>query len=108
MRRYTHSPLGEEIQAAAGRYAIETEKTLLFRGRNVLVAIGYATVDSSCCGTGGCGFAFVPGYIVGWKVSRNENGEPVSEVEPVADAKEREELRRIICTAEKVGQVNFW
>jgi hypothetical protein len=108
VRRYTHSPLGEEIRAAAGRYAIETEKLLAFRGRSVLIALGYATVDSACCGTGGCGFAFVPGYLVGWKVSRNEKGEAVSEVEPIEDEKEREELRRIIRDTEKVDQVNFW
>jgi len=50
----------------------------------------------------------VPGYLVGWKVSRNEKGEAVSEVEPIEDEKEREELRRIIRDTEKVDQVNFW
>jgi hypothetical protein len=108
MRLYTHSPLGQEIRAAAGHYVIEAEKRLPFRGREVLVATGYVTVDSSCCGAGGCGFALVPGYLVGWKSSKSETGEPTSEVEPIGDEAERVALRKSIQEAEKVQQVNFW
>ncbi len=107
-RRYTHAALGEEIRAAAGHYVIEEEKTLPFHGREVLLALGHVSVDSSCCGTGGCGFALVPGYLVGWKILRDEQGKEISEVEPIQDAAERESLRKIIQSAEKVTQVNFW
>ena len=108
MNHYTHSALGQEIRAAAGHYVIEAEKRLPFHAREVLFAIGYAMVDSSCCGTGGCGFALVPGYITGWKTRNNEQGEPVSEVEPVRDEAEREAIRKLIQETEKVLQVNFW
>ena len=107
MNHYTHSPLGQEVRAAAGHYVIEAEKRFPFQGREVLVATGYVTVDSSCCGTGGCGFALIPGYVVGWKTLKDEKGEPVSQVEPIRDEKEREAIRKSVQEAEKVLQVNF-
>ncbi len=105
---YTHSPLGQEIKAAAGHYTIEKEKKLSFQGREVLYAIGYMAVDSSCCGTGGCGFALVAGYIQDWKTFTNEKGEPVSEVEPIQEAHTKKALEEIIGEFDTVQQVNFW
>jgi hypothetical protein len=108
MRRYTHGPLGQEIEAVAGYYLIESEDRVPFEGREVLVATGHMVLDNSCCGIGGCGFAIVPGYVLRWKGSKNESGEPVSEVEPVRKDRERQALRRLILESNRVQQVNFW
>jgi hypothetical protein len=108
MRRYTHSPLGQEIEAVAGYYVIEREDRVPFEGREVLVATGHMVLDNSCCGIGGCGFAMVPGYIVRWKAAKNESDEPVSEVEPVREDREKQALRELILESERVQQVNFW
>jgi len=108
MKHYTHTPAGEEVRAAAGYYVIEEEKRFSFRGREVFLARGNMAVDSSCCGTGGCGFVVVPGFVVRWKFFTNEKGEAVSEVEPVRDAETRDALRKIILESETVQQVNFW
>ncbi len=108
MIRYTHVALGEEVQAIAGFYVIEAEDRVPFEGREVLVATGHMVIDNSCCGVGGCGFAVVPGYVVHWKDSKNQKGELISEVEPVREEREKEELRRLILASEKVQQVNFW
>ena len=62
-------------------------------------------MESSCCGTGGCGFALVPGYVLRWKASTNEKGEPVSEIEPVTDDEEKQALRKLIEESEQVQQV---
>ena len=105
---YTHLPLGEEINSISGYYVTEREKRLPFEGREVLVATGHMRIDNSCCGVTGCGFAVVPGYIVAWKESNNEDGDPVSEVEPVRDDEQREILRKLVVDSEKVQQVNFW
>ncbi|MEW6444200.1 MAG: hypothetical protein AB1640_24920 [bacterium] len=106
-RLYTHTPLNQEIAAAAGHYVIQEEKRVSFKGRELLVARGYMVIDSSCCGTGGCGFAYVAGYLVGWETERNEKGEAVSEVEPVRDEKERDAVRSWIRQNEGVLQVQF-
>ena len=108
MNQYTHRPPGHEVQSISGHYVINEEKRIPFQGREVLVATGGFVVDSSCCGTGGCGFALVPGYVVRWKASRNEEGEPVTEIEPIQDAQAKQALRTLIQESEKVPQVNFW
>jgi hypothetical protein len=108
MNRYTHRPLGQEVRSISGQYAIDEEKRIPFQGRDVLLAKGYWAVDNSCCGTGGCGFALVPGYVVRWKASTNEGGEPVTEIEPVRDEQEKQALRKLIQESEKLQQVNFW
>ena len=106
--RYTHSPLGQEIRAAAGHYIIEKEEKLSFQGREVLFATGYMDVNSSCCGTGGCGFALVAGYILNWKRAVNEKGEPVSEVEPIKGVQAKEAVEKLVRKTNNVQQVNFW
>jgi len=108
MNHYTHRPLGEEVRSISGYYAIDEEKRIPFQGREALIAKGCFAVDSSCCGTGGCGFALVPGYVLQWKASTNEKGEPVSEIEPVRDDEEKQALRKLILESEQVQQVNFW
>jgi hypothetical protein len=108
MRRYTHGALGQEIEAIAGYYVIETEDRVPFEGREVLVATGHMVLDNSCCGIGGCGFAIVPGYVLRWKGSKNERDEAISEVEPVREDREQEDLRRLILASAGVQQVNFW
>jgi hypothetical protein len=87
---------------------IEAEDRLPFEGREVLVATGVMVIDRSCCGMGGCGFALVPGYVVGWKGAQNEKGDPVTEVEPVRGERERQALRGMILRSARVQQVNFW
>lgn len=104
---YTHKPLGEEIRSVAGYYVLEEEKTTPFRGRELLLVRGTMVVDSSCCGSGGCGFVHVAGYVVGWKTRRSPDGEAVSEVEPVQDKGEREEIRKWVSKLERVAQVQF-
>jgi hypothetical protein len=108
LNQYTHRPLGQEVHSISGYYAIDEEKRILFQGREVLLAKGCWAVENSCCGTGGCGFALVPGYVLQWKASTNEQGEPVTEIEPVADDEAKQALRKLIQESEQVQQVNFW
>jgi hypothetical protein len=108
LNHYTHRPLGQEVHSISGYYAIDEEKRIPFQGREILLAKGAYMVESSCCGTGGCGFALVPGYVLKWKASTNEEGEPVSEIEPVTDDEEKKALSKFILESEKVQQVNFW
>jgi hypothetical protein len=108
LNQYTHRPLGQEVRSISGYYAIDEEKRISFQGREVLLAKGSYMVESSCCGTGGCGFALIPGYVLQWKASKNEKGEPVTEIEPVTDEEEKRALRKLVEQAEQVQQVNFW
>ncbi len=107
-KKYTHQPLGEEVCAIAGAYTLEKEIRLRHAGREVLVVLGCATIDSSCCGTGGCRYAFVPGYVINWRDQFAEDGLPVSSVEPVREPRERRAIELAIRERELLSSVEFW
>jgi hypothetical protein len=73
----------------------------------VLYTVGHAIFDTTCCGVGGCGYATVHGRVRGWQVGRDDQGRPVSEVEPLDDATLRKKLTKLIKAREHVTQVDF-
>ena len=83
------------------------EARLPLQGREVLYVVGYAVIDTSCCGIGGCAYALVPGFIMDWRYKRNEDGLTVSQVEPIHDEAIQKEVRRLIEREETVRQVSF-
>ncbi|HPQ71812.1 MAG TPA: hypothetical protein PKW95_21990 [bacterium] len=101
MRRYIHAKIGEEIRAIGGAYTVLREERFPWRGREVLVVIGAARFDTSCCGVGGCGYAQAQGYVV--EDLRTENA---LLVEPIAPP-DREELAVAIKQRTHVLQVQF-
>ena len=80
MRRYIHAKIGEEIRAIGGAYTVLREERFPWRGREVLVVIGAARFDTSCCGVGGCGYAQAQGYVV--EDLRTENALLVEPIAP--------------------------
>jgi hypothetical protein len=107
LKDYIHPVLNEEIRTISGHYILSTEKRLPFNDRQVLYFIGCAVVDSSCCGTAGCAYALVPGYIRQWKYKLNRDKLAVTQVESIGNKSERQMLRRLIKDKEGVQQVNF-
>jgi len=107
-REYSHDSLNQEVRSIAGYYVLEKEERLVYRDKEVLYAVGHATLDNSCCGIGGCYYAIVPGYVVGWKTRQNAESGTISEVEPVKDSDVRSDLTQIIKKQEMVSQVEFW
>jgi hypothetical protein len=83
------------------------EDHIEYNGRKVLYLIGFAEFDTTCCGNGGCNYAFVPGFIVNWKGRQNEEGLFVSRIEAVCNEFDKEEIRRLIHAHELVSQINF-
>jgi hypothetical protein len=94
--QYIHQEEGTEIQAISGHYTIMEEGRLNQGNRLFLYVIGAAVVDSSCCGTGGCRFLNVPGYILSWKEKQSAEGATVSEVEPVVSEEDRKAIKAIL------------
>ncbi|MBW1880510.1 MAG: hypothetical protein JRJ84_19310 [Deltaproteobacteria bacterium] len=107
-RRYVHAPLGEEVRAIGGGYTLLKELRLALNGREVLAIIGVGTFDTSCCGTGGCAYALVPGVVLAWKDSAGSDGTPATLVEPVTDPEVRKQLARRLQKDEHVQDVRFW
>jgi hypothetical protein len=103
---YRHEILNQEFKTISGHYAVQQEVRLPFRGREILYVVGYAEVDTSCCGTGTITYALVAGFIVTWR-DLKENGSIVSRVEPIRDQTLQAEIENLIRQREIVNQVDF-
>ncbi len=106
-RDYTHHELDKECTAIGGHFVTIKEVRLPYHGKEVFYTIGHAIVDTSCCGTSGCGFAAVYGNIVDWKYGKSDDGLPMTRVEPVRNKKRQDELKVLINDRETINQVNF-
>jgi hypothetical protein len=108
MAEHIHQEIGEEIRSIAGYYMVLEEGMLEYNGRDVLYLLEAAAVDTSCCGRGGMGFIFVPGYLNAIKHRKNEEGKWISDVDRVEGEEDKEKITRQL-KAENPGfqQVNF-
>jgi len=80
------------------RFTTSTEHTLEYKGRKVLYCYAEATAISFCSASGAnyAGNMIVRGYVVRWKYGTNEDGEALSEIEPIIDKKDQEEISHIL------------
>ncbi len=107
MNNYVHQELNQQVTAIGGHYLLVKEARLPFHGREVLYLVGHAAFDTTCCGTGGCAYALVPGFIVRWRSGTNEDGLAVSAVQPIDQSDLQEQIRRRLERQEQVHQVIF-
>ena len=96
MEQFIHPALNERVEFFGGAYLFVAEGKFHYRGKEVLYLQGVASIESSCCGTGGCGFIKVPGYIHSWKKTQTEMGRPISEIERIEAEGQQEEIREIL------------
>jgi len=106
-QEYIHPQLGREITAIGGHYLFGKEVRLTFNGRDILYFVGYAVLDSTCCGVGGTAYALVPGYIQQWKYKKHPNNAPISLVAPILNQTTQKQIRKLIQKKEMVFQVTF-
>lgn len=106
-QEFFHPRLGQEITAIGGHYVFGKEVRLPFNGRDILYFVGYAVLDSTCCGVGGTAYVLVPGYIRQWKFKKNHNDAPISLVAPIHDQTTQKQIRKLIQKKEMVFQVTF-
>jgi hypothetical protein len=104
---YVHQELNQEIEAIGGYYVLVQEGWIPFEGRAILYLIGQAAFETTCCGTGGCAYALVPGFVVAWKHRTNQDGLAISQVEPITDGDLKLRLQRALMDREPVHQVLF-
>jgi hypothetical protein len=106
-RDFIHPKLGREVTAIGGHYVFGKEIRMTYHSREILYYVGYAVLDSTCCGVGGCAYVFVPGFVQKWKYKRNEDDADVSEIDPIRDLFDQKEIRSRIQKKEMVFQVSF-
>ncbi len=108
MAEHVHQPLEEEIRSIAGYYMVLEEGVLEYRDRQILYLVQMAAIETSCCGRGGMGFIYVPGYVTALKARRNRDGLWVSDVERVEGEEDRREITRLLRARHPgFNQVNF-
>jgi len=107
MKEYIHEDLDEEVRSISGYYLYIEEGILSFKERDVLYLAGVGVVDNSCCGTGGCPFVRVPGFVVSWKETRDATGHFVSVVEPITEETDKREIQRLLDSKYPYSQVSF-
>jgi len=104
---FVHPELGREVTAIGGHYVFGKEIRLSYSHRNLLYFVGYAVLDSTCCGVGGCAYVLVPGFIRQWKYKKNRDGCFISKMDPIRDLAVQKDVRRLIQKKEMVFQVTF-
>lgn len=107
IRDFTHPDLEEVIESISGHMIFQREERLIYNDKEVLFLVGYSSIETSCCGTGGCSFTLVPGYIVNWHNKKSNDGKTISEIEPIKDETEKNDIRNKIMSIENCSQVNF-
>ena len=106
-RDFAHPRLGQEVLAIGGHYVFGKEIRMRFRSREILYLVGYAVLDSTCCGVGGVAYVLVAGFIQDWKFKKNLTDDAISRIEPISDPAVQKEVSRIIRQKEMVHQVSF-
>ena len=104
---FTHPQLGQEVTAIGGHYVFGKEIRMPYHNREILYFVGYAVLDSTCCGVGGVAYVLVAGLIRQWKYKKNQDNAFVSKVEPIQDQSVQKEVRSLIQKKEMVFQVTF-
>jgi hypothetical protein len=107
MKSYNHKEMRTEIRSISGYYMYLEEIQLDIGGHRILCIEGVGVTDSSCCGSGGCYFVEVAGYIVSWKKGIDRDGRAVSDVIPVEDEGERKQIKTQLQKTYSQAQVNF-
>ncbi|MEA2014727.1 MAG: hypothetical protein U9N38_05430 [Thermodesulfobacteriota bacterium] len=107
MEEYIHEELSREVYSISGYYLYTEEGLFPFKGREVLCLVGIGVVDNSCCGAGGCCFVRIPGYIISWKNTVDASGRPISQVEPITEQGEKQEIITLINSRYPHPQINF-
>ena len=106
-RDFAHPQLGREVTAIGGHYVFGQEIRMPFHDREILYFVGYAVLDSTCCGVGGVAYVLVAGFIRQWKIKKNHNDCFISVIEPIGDQVVQKEVRSVIQKKEMVFQVTF-
>ncbi|MBN1383218.1 MAG: hypothetical protein JXA41_16250 [Deltaproteobacteria bacterium] len=96
IREYVHIEPEQENRAIAGYYEVEEELLIPVNNQEVLCILGYVCWDNSCCGSGGCRYVSVPGYIVDYKKAIDKKGRPVSRVRKITKSEEQKEIKDIL------------
>ena len=105
---YAHLPEGKDIGFEERSYSV-TEGLLDYQGRKVLylnvVASGVTFCDRSYASH--IGTTIVKGYVLRWRYATNEEGEALSELEPIKIGEEQRAISKLLRDSYNIATVRF-
>ena len=106
---YIHLPEDRDIGFDGRSYSIK-EGILEYGGRKVLYLNAEASAVSFCDRSYAyhLGSVNVKGYVVRWKFGANERNEMLSELEPINDETEKQEIAKLLRANQNVSAVHFF
>ena len=105
---FTHPELGEEIRSISGYYVPREEQVMSYNGKEVLLLLGDACIDSSCCGCASWSYIQVPGFLVRKHVTGGAEKRKVSEVDTIEDKAVRDGLVQSLAKKYPGARVEVW
>jgi len=105
---FTHPELGEEIRSISGYYVPREEQVMPYNGKEVLLLLGDACIDSSCCGCASWSYIQVPGFLVRKHVTGGAEKPGVSEVDTIEDKAVRDGLVQSLGKKYPGARVEVW
>ena len=107
-KEFTHPELGEEIRSISGYYVPREEQVMPYQGKEVLLLLGDACIDSSCCGCASWSYIQVPGFLVKKHVRGSTEKPGVSEIDTIEDKAVRDELAQSLGKKYPGARVEVW
>ena len=106
---YVHVAQDEDIGFEERSYRL-AEELLDYQGRKVLYLKSEASAVSFCDRSYAChlGSINVKGYVVRWKYGTNEKGEMLSEIEPINNEMEMQEISKLFRRNHYETVLNFF
>jgi len=106
---YVHVAEDEDIGFEGRSYRL-AEEVLDYQGRKVLYLKSEASAVSFCDRSYAChlGSINVKGYVVRWKYGTDEKGEMLSEIEPINNEMEEQEISRLLRANHCGSAVHFF
>lgn len=103
---------GEEVAAPSGYYQPVREELVDHEGRRVLVVVGVACIETSCCGVGCWEYLRVEGYLTQEGVDAvlgvpAPGGEISLDVDTVTDEDDKAAISRLLTKAHPGARVEF-
>lgn len=105
---FEHLPINSEFITISGYYKIIKEEKISYHGDDFLYFVGFASVDRSCCASGGCGYAIVPGYIVSFHSGKTSDQKRYISRVRLVEEKNYKKIAELLRVREGINQVQFY
>jgi hypothetical protein len=107
-KEYSHLELGTEVHNIAGYYVPLEEHVIPFEGKELIFLLGFACVQSSCCGVRSWNYLQEPGFLIKKHVKGGGETPLISEVDTIEDSDTRLRIAEILAAQYPGNDIDWW